>query len=259
MKFLYAKYFSINLKSLMQYKLSFLLVTAGQFLTAFSTFLGVYFMFSRFNAVEGFGYEEVLLCYAVVTMAFSLSEMFAGGFSIFPRLLGNGEFDRALVRPRGSIYQVVAHRMDLTRVGLLIQAVIVLCYAIPKSGVAWTWDKVLTFCLMAVCGCMVFSGLFLLQAAFAFFTVEGLEFMNLLTYGGKEFGRYPFSVYGKDALRFLTYVIPLALVQYYPLLYLLGRERSMLYMLTPLIGMLFLAPCYAVFRAGLRRFKSTGS
>jgi ABC-2 type transport system permease protein len=37
----------------MQYKLSFFLITAGQFLTAFSTFLGVYFMFSRFNVVEG--------------------------------------------------------------------------------------------------------------------------------------------------------------------------------------------------------------
>jgi ABC-2 type transport system permease protein len=56
---LYIGYLITHTKSLMQYKLSFALVTLGQFLTAFSTFLGVYFMFSRFNTVEGFTYEAM--------------------------------------------------------------------------------------------------------------------------------------------------------------------------------------------------------
>jgi len=112
---------------------------------------------------------------------------------------------------------------------------------------------------MVACGSAVFSGLFIMHAAFAFFTVEGLEFMNILTYGGREHGRYPFSIYGEGVLRFLTYVIPLALFQYYPLLYLLGRESDVFYMLAPLFSLLFLLPCYAFFRVGLRRYKSTGS
>ena len=83
--------------------------------------------------------------------------------------------------------------------------------------------------------------------------------MNILTHGGNAFGKYPFSVYGRGILRFLTFVVPLALFQYYPLLYLLDLERSVLFMLTPLIGALFLLPCYAIFHLGLRRYKSTGS
>jgi len=123
----------------------------------------------------------------------------------------------------------------------------------------WSWDKILTLCLMIVCGSVVFSALFLIQAAFAFFTTEGLEFMNVLTYGGRDHGRYPYSIYGKEVLRFLTFVIPLALFQYYPLLYLLDRERSTFYMLAPLLGLLFLIPGYVFFRFGLRHYKSTGS
>ena len=99
----------------------------------------------------------------------------------------------------------------------------------------------------------------LIQASFAFFTTEGLEFMNALTYGGREHGRYPFSIYGKGVLRFLTFVVPLALFQYYPLLYLLGRENGILYRLAPAIGLLFVIPSYAFFRFGLRRYRSTGS
>ena len=256
---LYMKYFAINLKSQMQYKAAFALTVFGRIVLSFATVAGVWFMFLRFNEVEGFTLAQVLLCTAVTMMAYSMTEVFARGFDIFPRLLGNGEFDRCLVRPRNIVFQVVASHMEFGRLGILVQAVGVLCYAIPNSGVAWTWDKILTLILMVVCGAVVFFGLYVIHAAFAFFTTEGLEFMNILTHGGREFGRYPYSVYGKGILRFLTYIVPLALIQYYPLLYLLDIEQSAFYMFAPLFGLMFILPSYAFFRVGLRRYKSTGS
>lgn len=74
-------------------------------------------------------------------MAFAIGEMFGGGLAVFPRIMGNGEFDRALVRPRNIILQILVPNMDFTRLGLLIQAVIVLCYAVPGSGILWDWKK----------------------------------------------------------------------------------------------------------------------
>jgi len=256
---LYLKFFSIHLKSQMQYKVSFFLTALGQFFVSFTTLLGLYFMLSRFNEVAGFSYQEVLLCYGTIFMAFSLAECFGRGFDVFPQMIGNGEFDRALVRPRSIVFQVLAAKMDFTRIGRLLQSVMVFCYAIPTSGVLWTADNILTLTLMVVCGSIIFFSLFLVYAAFSFFTIEGLEFMNVLTDGGREFGRYPFSVYGDGVLKFLTFVIPLALFQYYPLLYLLNKESSILYMISPLIGLLFLIPSYAFWRFGLSRYKSTGS
>jgi len=256
---LYLKYCAINMKSQMQYKFSFFLVIFGQFLSVFTMFFGVLFMFSIINAVDGFTYSQVLLCYASMSMAFSLAELVSSGFATFSGMLANGTFDRILVRPQSSIFQVMASRIDLARLGITAQSVIILCWAVPNSGVSWTWDKILTLCLMIICGSIIFSCLFLIQASFAFFTTEGLEFMNVLTYGGREHGRYPFSIYGKGVLRFLTFVIPLALFQYYPLLYLIGRESSVYYMLTPLFGLLFMIPSCAFFRFGLGRYRSTGS
>jgi ABC-2 type transport system permease protein len=256
---LYMKFFAMHIKSQMQYKVSFFLTTLGQFLVSFTVLLSLYFMFSRFNAVEDYAFEQVLLCFAVVLMAFALAEMLGRGFDLFPQMLGNGQFDRALVRPRNIIFLALASKMEFSRLGRLLQAALVFCYAIPNSGVTWTWDKVVTLCLMVSCGSLIFFGLFLVYAAFSFFTIEGLEFMNIFTDGGREFGRYPFSIYGDEILKFLTYIIPLALFQYYPLQYLLDRTQNMFYMFTPLIGLLFLVPSYAFFRFGLRRYKSTGS
>ena len=256
---LYLKYFSMHLRSQMQHKASFFMLMLGQFLTSFSALLGVFFMFARFNEVEGFTLEQILICLAVVLMAFSLAECFGRGFDLFPHMISNGEFDRALVRPRPVVFQVLASQIELSRLGRLTQAVLVFAYAIPACGVVWTGDKILTLALMILCGSVVFFCLFLIYAAFSFFTIEGLEFMNIFTDGGREFGRYPFAVYGEHVLRVLTYVVPLALFQYYPLLYLLGRETGLLYMLAPLFGLLFAVPAYTFWIFGLRRYKSTGS
>ena len=256
---LYMKYFSMHIKSQMQYKTSFFFTTLGQFLVSFAIFLSINFMFARFDSVGGFTYQEVLICFAVMIMAFSASELIGRGFDRFPVLLGNGGFDRALVRPRNVVFQVLASQIEFSRLGRFIQAIVVLVYALPRSGIDWTWDKILILCLMIVCGAFLFFGLFVVYAAFSFFTIEGLEFMNVLTDGGREHGRYPFSIYGEGVLKFLTYVVPLALVQYYPLLYLTGREDSIWYALTPVLALWFLLPCWAFFRFGMRRYKSTGS
>lgn len=256
---LYLNYFLMQLKSQMQYKVSFLLATFGQFLSAFTSFFGIYFIFYRIADVDGFSYQEVFLCFAVVMMAFSLGEMFGGGLAVFPSMIQSGNFDLVLVRPRSIIFQVLAPNADFTRLGLLVQSIGVLCYALQKSNIEWTWVKVCTLILMILCGSVVFFALFLITATCAFFTIQGLDFLNIFTYGARQFGKYPFSIYGKGVLKFLTFVIPLALFQYYPLLYLFDRDHSSYLPIFPLLSLVFLVPSYAFFRFGLSRYKSTGS
>lgn len=256
---LYFHYLSVLLKSQMQYKASFFMSALGQFLVSFTTFLGIYFMFSRFHRVNGFAFPEVLLCFSVMLMAFSLTECFARGFDTFPRLIRTGELDRILARPRGVIFQVLTANMEFTRIGRLLQAVLVLLYAIPSCGVVWTWDKVLTLALMVAGGTGVFAGLFVLYAGISFFTIEGLEFMNIFTDGSREFGKYPMSIYGEGVLRIFTWVVPIACFQYYPFLYLIGRSDNRLYCLLPLAAGVFFVPCYGFFRFGLRKYQSAGS
>lgn len=256
---LYFRYFSIHIKSQLQYKTSFFMTLIGQFLTSFTSFLGVYFLMSRFYLVKDFTYNEVLLCFATVLMAFSLAECFARGFDAFSAIIGNGEFDRIMVRPRNEIFQVLASRIDFSRIGRLIQAIIIFIYAIPTSQITWTFDKILTLTLMIISGIVIFSGLFLVYAALCFFTTEGLEVMNILTDGGREFGRYPLSIYGEEILKFFTYIVPLALFQYYPFLYLTGRSEKLFFMFLPVVGFLFILPCYMIWRIGVRHYKSTGS
>lgn len=256
---LYRHYISVIIRSKMQYKKSFFLYSLGTFLVSFNVFAGIFFMFQRFHNVKGFTYSEVLLCYSIVLMAFSLAEMFARGFDTFPRMVRTGSFDRLLLRPRSIVLQVLGSQFEITRVGRLLQAVLLLAYGVWKCDVIWTFGKVMTVVFMIVGGTALFSGFFIIYASLSFFTLEGLEFMNIFTNGLKEYGKYPMGIYGKGLLWIMTFLIPFALVQYYPLLYLLGLRSGAGYIFLPLAAGLFLIPCYLLWRYGVRHYKSSGS
>ncbi|MEG6614303.1 ABC-2 family transporter protein [Pseudoclostridium thermosuccinogenes] len=61
--------------------------------------------------------------------------------------------------------------------------------------------------------------------------------------------------------RFFTFVIPFGCMNYYPLMYVLDRVEGneILYMLSPLCGILFVFPCFLVWGIGVRHYRSTGS
>ena len=48
--------------------------------------------------------------------------------------------------------QIIIPNIDLTRIGLLIQGTIVICIAIPLSGIAWNISKIILLIAMVICG-----------------------------------------------------------------------------------------------------------
>ena len=139
-----------------------------------------------------------------------------------------------MVRPRNEIFQVLATRIEFTRIGKFLQALFMMLYVFLTSDIQWNVYKVAVVVLMIAGGAALFSGLFLIYAAICFFSTQGLEFMNIFTDGGRELGRYPLGIYGNAVLKFFTFVVPLAMVQYYPLLYLTGRDNRAMIAFCPL-------------------------
>jgi len=71
----------------------------------------------------------------------------------------------------------------------------------------------------------MFSALLVLGAVLCFWTIQSIENVNTVTYGGTEIASYPFPIYHELLQRFFTFVVPLAFVSYFPALYLLDRPE----------------------------------
>ncbi|GHU74511.1 membrane protein [Clostridia bacterium] len=258
---LYFKYVRINVYSLVQHQSTFWLSLVGQALVSLFSFIAMLLYFDRFGSIGGWTFGEAALCFAVVTMAFSIAECFARGFDTFRWQIISGDFDRLLVRPRGLLLQVFGSSFELGRLGRVVEGAAILMYAIPLLDIVWIPSKAITLCLMIVSGAVIFIGVFILGAAMCFRTVQGLEIVNILTDGGREIAQYPMTIYTRWAVMFFTYIVPFGCFNYLPLMYLTGRVQGnpALYILSPIIGMLFIIPCALVWRAGVRRYLSTGS
>jgi len=176
-------------------------------------------------------------------------------------MIRTASFDRILVRPRGTVLQILGSNFDLKRIGHLLQNMIVLVIAIALADISWDLSKAFMLFNMIIGGSVIFSGVYMLQAAAAFWTIEALEVANIFTHGIKEHASYPLNIFPKWITVFFTFIIPFGTINYLPLQYLLGKIGGIgwLYAFIPLLGSLFIFPCILVWKFGVRKYSSAGS
>lgn len=254
------RYLRLIAKGQLRYRSTLYISAFAQIAMPLSLLAGIMLLFARFGSLGPWTAREALLCYGVTQLAFALAELASRGFDGFSSVLANGEFDRMLVRPRNLILQVLGSRLDLSRFGRAAIGSGVLAWSVAGLGIEWSPLKALALALMVGCGALLFSSLFVLGAAFAFLTTDGLELVNIFTDGGREMTQYPMSIYERWLRLLFTFIVPFACVNYLPLMYLLGREGyGPAYAFVPLAALGFAAPCLLAWRAGVVRYVSTGS
>jgi len=256
---LYFKSLKLHLKSMLEYKASFIISFLSQILTFFSYYFIILALFNKFDNIKGFSLYEVLLCFSIIQFGFAFCEVFARGIDKFDRLIINGEFDRILIRPKNIILQVLCSDADFIKISRIIQSIIIMIIALLNLNIDWSLLKVICLILMMISAIMIFFGIFLLAASYCFITVQGLEVRNVFTDGGKHMAQYPIGIFRKGFVWFFTFIIPYAFVNYYPLLYFVGKSNNIIYALSPLIVFLYLIPCFMVFKRGIKRYASVGS
>jgi ABC-2 type transport system permease protein len=261
---LYFRYAAISLRGQMQYRASFLLQSCAQFLITGTEFLGLAAIFQRFKQINGWTLPEVALFYGMISLAFAIAEAVPRGFDTFPRLIRSGDFDRVLLRPRTTGLQILGQELQLMRIGRFSQGLIVLLWATTHLAISWTPAKCGLLLFAVLGGAALFSGLFILSATMAFWTIEALEIVNCSTYGGVEAAQFPLTIYRPWFRHIFTFVVPLATINYFPAHAILGRpdvlgSSALFQWLSPAFGVLFLLATLLFWRIGVRKYQSTGS
>lgn len=261
---LYVRYLGISLRGQMQYRVSFVLQTFGHFLVTAIEFISIWVLFDRFDRLHDWSLAEVAVFYGFINVSFALADAFGRGFDMFGNMVKSGDFDRVLLRPRSTVLQLAGQELTLRRVGRLIQGAAVLAWGCHALELTLTMERVALAVLVVGGNFALFSGLVVVQATMAFWTVETLEMMNSFTYGGVHAAQYPISIYGKWLRRFFTFIVPLAATSYFPIVAFLNRPDPLgspawMAWVTPLAGFAFLAGSLCLWRIGVRHYTSTGS
>lgn len=250
------KYLKLHLKCKLQYKKSLILEIISQFFIFFTYYFTILALFGKFSNVKGFTMYEVLISFSIIQIGYSLVETFGRGIDKFDELIKNGNYDLLRLRPVSIAIQIFGYKIDYIKLTRTFQGFIILIIALVNLKIKWNIFRVICLLLMIVSSCLVFLGIFIIAAAYCFITVEGLEIRNLFTDGGKHMAQYPIGIFKRGFVFIFTFIIPYGFVNYYPLLYLLGRNNNILYAFSPLLLFIFLIPCIYIFNRLSKRYIS---
>jgi len=208
----------------------------------------------------GWSIDEIILTTGIAVLGHTCTEIFLVGLNHLHQKVKSGILDKMMVRPQSILFQVICSDFQPHKIGRLAEAIILIAYGLSKVQITWTVYKVLVFILILVGVNVLFGALLLLKAAFSFWTIEGMELMNILQEGGRDLSSYPVSIYKKWFADVFTYIIPFGMVSYFPLSYILEKgDFPFWYGFAPLASIPFLGVILLIWKCGLKTYKSTGS
>lgn len=258
---LYFKYLKMHAQSSFEYKKNLFLVAISQGLISVGEIISVYLLFAKFESVGYWGFYETALMFGIITTVFAVVECFARGYDEFPKLIKNGELDRLLVRPVNIYYQIFCSKIEFSKALRIVLGIAISIIALCNLSVEWTFLKVAILLATFICGIVVILSIQFVSAGISIFTVDNLEFINIITNGSKELAFYPINIYNKWLTRFFTFIIPVACFNYLPINYIMGYGTlpMTLCALAPFLGMLFIIPCFLFFKWALTKYQGTGT
>lgn len=248
----------------MTYRASFWSLAVGQALFTLVDFVAITIMFSHIDRLGGFDVAQVALLYGFSGFALGVADLLVGNVELLGRRVRDGSFDAMLVRPVAPLVQVAADQFALRRLGRIVSAVGVLGWALVATNIDWSITKVAVAVATLVSGSVIFCSVFVLGSAFQILAGDASEMMNAFTYGGNTLTQYPLSIYPSEVVKGVTFILPLAFVNWYPALYILGIEDPFdmpvaFHFASPVAATLLAAVAAGCWRAGVRRYRSTGS
>lgn len=261
---IYPKLIGARLKSQLTYRASFAIDFLSQVLAQSYELIVILVLFSQVNALGGFSKNEVLLMYAFAGAAFGVADLFAGQLDNLPTYIRTGTFDVLLMRPLGTLPQIMCSDIRLRRIGRITGALAVMAYALSHVSIEWSAAKVVLTILTPIAGAVIYSAVWVVACSVCFWIVEGREFANAVTYGSNAFTSYPINVYSAPLRWVMAFIVPGAFIAYYPSLALLGREDPLglpgwVGWTSPLVAALAAAVAGLVWRFAVRHYRGTGS
>jgi ABC-2 type transport system permease protein len=259
----YRRLIGARIRGQWQYRLSFVLHVAGQFVAGFADFVGIAVIFGRIDALEGWSVEEVLFLYGTSQLAFGIGDVFVSPVERAAIHVRLGSFDQILTRPLSPLFLLVTGEFELRRIGRLLQGLAVFVAAVVAFPLPWTPGRAALTAMTVVCGAVIFGAAWVITSSIVFWTVDSQEMANSITYGGGLVTQYPVDILGGWLRRFFL-VVPMAFVAYVPATWVLEHQDvyglpSWAAFATPVVALAFATVARLVWRAGIRRYRSTGS
>lgn len=220
----------------------------------------VWLIFGRVPNVHGWTFYEILFLYGFSLAPMALFNTLSVNLYYFGETyIVEGKFDRVLLRPLDSLFQIVFEQFRLESLGDGVLGIFLVVTCAAKLGLALGPAAWAFLGLATICGCIIYLSIFLMLTCISFWMEDRVGVIppvyNMLT-----FGRYPLDIYNPFIKFFLSWIVPFGFATFYPTASLLRGDAYRLYAwLLPVVTASLAVIAISIWNHGVRNYSSTGS
>jgi len=207
-------------------------------------------LFSLKDNVGGYEFKQVLLLWGIAAGVYGVSRFFFYKAFSLSDLINEGKLDSYLVQPKNVLISVITSDVEVSAIGDLLYAYIVLALYGMNFG------NFLLFTFLIICGGITVANISIITASLSFWFGKSDAVMDTVNTLMVNFATYPDGIF-KGITKIILYtIIPVGLVNYIPVKLLIQFNVNR-FLLIIGITLFFMGLAFLIFYKGLKRYASS--
>ena len=260
---LYFRLIRVAMQSRLQYRADFLTGIIGVIVMNVVTVSLIGILVSRFRHLNGWTLWEMVFLYCLWILGHSVYSLFFWHIRALEDYLVEGTFDQFLLRPASPFVLFLGREVQYLGVADAAFGITGFSLAYTNLDLQWTVTQWIFFGMAILAGTLIETTLSLMIACLSFWTGRSRRANNLLMQLNVMVQYYPVDMFGYVFRVIVTGLIPVAFMNYYPALMLLGKldfqsPWGWLGYLSPVVALTLVILTSGIWHLALRRYSSAG-
>ena len=261
---LYMEFIKIRLKSMVEYRAETLWTGIAQAAGYFAEFAVIWVMISKFGTIGAWNPYEIMLLYALNLFTYALAgSFFYRTSNSLPDRIRTGTFDEVITRPTNPLLYLTCSGFLYGYFSHMIVSIVIMSICFYNLAITITFSKIVFLIIALIGGALIQSSIFMFVAVPSFWIVKNDAISSLL-WSGRDFIKYPISIYNKAIQVILTLILPFAFINFYPAQFLLSKNDFLMFhpifqFLAPAVGGILFFCAYRFWLCGIKHYNSSGS
>lgn len=253
----------LRYKARLMYPAAYYSFLAAKLVGYVSEYAVIWLLLERFNSIAGWTLPEVLLLHSLNVISYTLAASFV--FHVAANIesyVVSGELDTVLLKPIHPLVWLSGFFYSPTYISQTVLGLVVLSVAAAQLNVHWSVGTVARLGVALLGASCLQAALFLVASSVTFWTIRGRSIASAVL-SLRDLVSFPISIYGPGIRFLLTFIVPVAFINYYPAGLLLDRpeyaDAAPLVALAPFVGLGLLAIALWLWERALRAYSGSGS
>jgi ABC-2 type transport system permease protein len=260
---MYFKLLGISFRSRMQFRADFIVGLVSVIVLNIFSLATIGVVLNQFQSLAGWTIWEIVFLYSLWMLGHSLFSLVLWHIEDLEYYLIEGRFDMFLVRPISPFLQFLGSEINYMGFADVLVGAAGMTVALSRLSLEWSnwqWGYLV---VVILAGTLIEFAITLGLACIAFWTARSATSINTVMQVSFVIQRYPVDMYGVWFRVFVTCVVPVAFMNYYPAKLLLGKVEAgdpwgWLSFISPVVALALMWLASRVWKRAIRQYSSAG-